>query len=142
MSGIYKLQGVLWQKGVAIYYILQNEEYSHPFWKSLIENNDFLITFLTYSTIGIQISYPFLIWNKNTRLLILIAICFFHLGTIVIMGLTTFGLCGIISNTIFLKDCEIQFIKQLKNQFYTQMVQKDKKSPLIRSGVVAYIEDI
>ncbi len=117
MSGIYKLQGVLWQKGVAVYYVLQNEEYSHPFWKALIENNDFLIAFFTYSTMGLQIAYPFLIWNKNTRLLMLVAICFFHLGTIFIMGLTTFGLCGIISNTIFLKDSDIYFIKKLKNQF-------------------------
>lgn len=121
MSGIYKLQGVLWQKGVAIYYVLQNEEYSHPVWKALIENNDFLITFLTYSTIGLQIAYPFLIWNKNTRLLILTAICFFHLGTIFIMGLTTFGLCGIISNTIFLKENDIYFITKFKNQFISLM---------------------
>lgn len=117
-SGIYKLQGVLWQKGVAVYYVLQNEEYSHPFWKTLIENNDFLITFFTYSTIGLQITYPFLIWNKNTRLLMLVAICFFHLSTIFIMGLTTFGLCGIVSNTIFLKESDICFLKNLKNRFF------------------------
>ena len=117
MSGIYKLQGVLWQKGVALYYVLQNEEYSHIFWKTLIENSDFLITFLTYSTIGFEIAYPFLIWNKNTRLPMLIIICLFHLGTIFIMGLTTFGVCGIISNTIFLKETDIGCIKNLKNKF-------------------------
>ena len=119
LSGIYKLQGVLWQKGVALYYVLQNEEYSHTFWKNLIENSDFLITLLTYSTISFEIAYPFLIWNKNTRLPMLIIVCFFHLGTIFIMGLTTFGICGIIANTIFLKETDIRFIKKLKNKFIT-----------------------
>ena len=104
MSGIYKLQDVLWQKGIAVYFILQNEEYSHPFWKAIIENNDFLITFFTYSTIRFEVSYFFLIWNKHTRLLILITACIFHLGTIFMMGLTTFGVSGIIANTIFLKE--------------------------------------
>ena len=126
-SGIYKLQGVLWQKGVALYYVLQNEEYSHPFWRNMIENNDFLLVGLTYSTIGFQVAYPFLIWNKNTRLLMLFTVFCFHIGTVFILGLTSFGVCGIVANTIFLRETDFKFLKKLKNILYFHIRSALKK---------------
>ena len=111
-SVLYKLQGELWLNGVAMYYIVQSDEFHHPFWSEVIINSDFIITFTTYFTILWELSYPFLIWMKKSRLTLIGIAIIFHLGTIFAMGLTTFGVAMIMFNLIFLTDKNFNFIKE------------------------------
>ena len=124
-SVLYKLQGDLWLNGVAMYYIVQSDEFYHPFWAELIINSDFFITFTTYFTILWELSYPFLIWTRQCRLQLISIAIIFHLGTIFVMGLTTFGVAMIMLNLIFLTDKEFKFIKE-KLRLIHQKVKKIK----------------
>ena len=113
---LIKLQGKMWRHGTAMYYILFSDEFYHPIFSDLIRNNDFLITFTTYSTILWEMSYLFLIWANKWRLILIGTSILFHLGTIYIMGLTTFGVAMILCNALFLRDSEWEYIsKYLKN---------------------------
>lgn len=87
IAEISKFQGDLWTGGVAAYYILQVDEFHYPFWANLITRNDFLITFLTYSTMAFELSYPFLVWTKEGRVPIVVIAIIFHLGTIFCYGI-------------------------------------------------------
>jgi hypothetical protein len=101
---LYKLQGPLWVDGVAMYYIVQADEFYHPWWSELVKRSDLLITFSTYGTILWELAYGFLIWTKQGRPWLLALACLFHLGTILAMGLTTFGIAMIICNMLFLTE--------------------------------------
>lgn len=107
---MHKLQGQLWTRGVALYYILQNDEFKHPFWSSIIIKSDFIITVGTYATLAFQLAYPFLIWPMKSRPFMLLVVLSFHLSTIYLMGLTTFGLGMFVANSLFLKEEWAQFI--------------------------------
>ncbi len=50
-SGLYQVMGEVWHNGTAVYYILQVDEYSHPFFQNLILQNDFLIVLSTYASV-------------------------------------------------------------------------------------------
>ena len=94
-----------------MYYIVQSDEFYHPFWSELIKNSDFLITFTTYFTILWELAYPFLIWVRKCRFPLIGMAVVFHLGTIFIMGLTTFGIAMIMWNLIFFSNDHFKLLK-------------------------------
>ncbi len=108
---MYKLQGSMWTNGVAMYYIPQADEFFHPFWTALIINSDLLITALTYTTLLWEIAHPFLLLSKKYKSPMIVTAIFFHLGTVFMMGLTTFGVAMIIANLIFLEDSHIKYLR-------------------------------
>ncbi|MCG6197984.1 HTTM domain-containing protein, partial [Anoxybacillus sp. LAT_38] len=62
--------GEVWHNGTAVYYILQVDEYSHPFFQNLILQNDFLIVLSTYASVIVKLAFPFLLFNRCTKYLI------------------------------------------------------------------------
>ena len=90
-AGLTKITGVLWQKGVALYYVLQTDEYSHPWVKDLVPHFPFLIVIGTYATIAFQLSFPWLIWNKKARPFLILIGTFIHIQIALVMGLMLFG---------------------------------------------------
>lgn len=115
---LHKLQGHLWTKGVALYYILQSDEFQHPYWSKVISRSDFAITVGTYFTLAFQMAYPALIWFRKTRPVMLIIVIGFHLSTIYIMGLTTFGIAMFVANFLFFKESWTEYsILQVRDGF-------------------------
>ena len=53
-TGIIKLTGPLWQKGVALFYVLKVPEFTHPIAEHALSNNLFYVTLGTYATIAFQ----------------------------------------------------------------------------------------
>jgi predicted DCC family thiol-disulfide oxidoreductase YuxK len=91
-SGLYKVQGKMWQSGTALYYIMRVDEFTWPGYSEHIYQNIFLVTALSYATVAFQVSFPFLFFlNRYTRRLILLAGLSFHLGIALFMGLVTFS---------------------------------------------------
>nr|WP_026680391.1 HTTM domain-containing protein [Priestia megaterium] len=103
-SSLYKVMGELWQNGTAIYYILQVQEFNLPWISDIIISSDFLIVFSTYFTILVQIAFPFLLFNKVTKYIVLILLVTLHLGIAVVMGLITFSLTIILTDAILISD--------------------------------------
>lgn len=102
-SGLYKIQGELWQHGMALYYILQSS-YSTPLFRQLAESFPFLTSIATYSVMGFQLSFPYLVWFRMTRAYVLAAGVIFHIGVIFVMGLFEFGLTMCLVYSVFFFD--------------------------------------
>jgi predicted DCC family thiol-disulfide oxidoreductase YuxK len=100
-AGLTKITGPLWQKGVALYYVLNTEEYSHPSVMALVASFPVLIMLATYMTLVFQISFPWLVWNRKLRPWILSFGTFLHLQISFVMGLFLFGLAMCASYTAF-----------------------------------------
>lgn len=103
-SALYKVMGEYWQNGTAIYYILQVDEFNLPWLTDLIISSDILIVFITYSTVLLQIAFPFMLLNKFTKYIALLLIVPLHLGIAFTMGLITFSLTMILIDTILISD--------------------------------------
>ncbi len=84
-SSLHKLQGKLWTNGTALYYILNVDEFCASRLNKYITSSIYLVMFLTFSTILFQVSFPFLVWFKKTKIYILLIGVFFHLGIFVLM---------------------------------------------------------
>lgn len=91
-AGMYKVQGRLWQEGTAMYYPISSEAYGVLPWLSeLLTTNTWMVVLLTYFTVIVQIAFPFLLFNRITRRIALLAILGMHLGIAIVMGLPFFS---------------------------------------------------
>lgn len=124
-SGLYKAQGHMWYNGVALYYVLQIDEFTLPSLAPYFYSNPFILTSITYFTMIFQIAFPFLIWNKSTKWIMALTSMLFHLGIAVIMGLVAFGLTMICIDLLLFNDDAYKkaylkiasFIEKLKKYF-------------------------
>ncbi|RIN31647.1 gamma-carboxylase, partial [Staphylococcus succinus] len=78
-----------------------------PFIKSPL-----ILLIISYSAIFMQMLFPILIFNKITKVLVVIGSITFHLSIIAVMGLVTFGMIMIALDLLFINDQ--QFIKLKK----------------------------
>ena len=89
------------------YWYFQDEsvdEFRLPGVNELIYRNPLLVTTITYLTLLFQGSYPFLIWNKRTKFIMLFGAICFHLGIAIVMGLAWFSLSILSVDVIFIND--------------------------------------
>ncbi|SDY46153.1 DCC1-like thiol-disulfide oxidoreductase family protein [Thermoactinomyces sp. DSM 45892] len=111
-SGLHKAMGVLWQKGTALYYILQVDEYSHPFFREIISSSETLLVAGAYFAVLVQIAFPFLLFNRYTKYLAMAGVIGMHFGIFVVMGLFSFSFTMIANQLLFLKDSEYRRLKE------------------------------
>lgn len=104
-GGLFKAGGEPWQNGTAVYDPIQTARFGT--WPELSD----LVTFwgpgvaiLTIGTVLVQVSFPFLMIHRFTRIFGLAAILFFHLGIALLMGLPWFSLSMIALDSIFVRD--------------------------------------
>jgi predicted DCC family thiol-disulfide oxidoreductase YuxK len=91
-AGICKIDGELWQKGMALFYILQSSNYGHPAIAPLLLKAWPLTVIGTYFTMGFQLLFSFYVWNKKAKPYLFAAGTFLHFNIGLVMGLPSFGL--------------------------------------------------
>ena len=79
VSGVHKMSAGVWFNGVATYYVWQLERFNAPI-NYLFYKNAFIIGFSTYFTILFELLFPFLIWIRQFRKILLISGLVLHLG--------------------------------------------------------------
>ncbi len=109
-TGLYKAAGELWQNGTALYYILRVDEFSWPGMAEFIFRNPYLTVAGTYATVLFEVLFVTHIFNRWARYLIILAGVSFHLGTIFMMGLVSFGWGMLSVYPILVKDDEYHAI--------------------------------
>lgn len=107
VSGLYKVQGEMWQNGTALYYIMRVDEFTWPGYSEHFYQNAYLVNLFTYLTVAFQVSFPLLLFlNRYTRFFALgWAVCF-HLGIGMFMGLLTFAGYMIAAEAMLISDSE------------------------------------
>lgn len=104
-AGVLKLNGALWQKGMALYYILQGESYTHPLARELVVAFPSAAMVATYATVIFQFLFVVLIWFRPARpYLIAVGVSLHLFGIAFGMGLLFFGLIMCLAYLAFLPD--------------------------------------
>ena len=103
-SATAKIMGHKWQDGTAIYYVLRTSEFNLSPLTQIILHNAALCVVLTYSTIILQVAFPFLIWNKALKYPVILAAFTFHVAIAYFMGLVWFSLTLLSCEFILISD--------------------------------------
>jgi predicted DCC family thiol-disulfide oxidoreductase YuxK len=102
-TGMAKVQGSDWWNGDAIWMTFATVDFYNDFLLDLFARHYWLVNVATYSTIMVQISFPFLIWQQSTRPYMLAAAEVLHIGIAVFLGLFFFSFAMIMGHMSFVR---------------------------------------
>mgnify|MGYP001467764129 CR=1 FL=1 len=101
-AGWYKIQGSRWQDGTAVYYPLHLDYFSP--WPALSEklgSHGLVVLALTYGTVMVQVAFPFALFNRRVKNVLLVAMIGEHIGIAVTLGLPFFSMAMIAADSVF-----------------------------------------
>lgn len=101
-SAIEKLRGEYWWSGEAVWVAVNNYEFTNlPV--AWLAHTYGLVNLLTYGALGLELAYPFLIWQRATRPLLLGGAIALHAGIAAMMGLYLFSAAMIVGHLSFVR---------------------------------------
>lgn len=101
VAGLTKVTGDTWQQGTALFYTLNVTEYMIPWVADLMTRHYYLSVVGSYATLLFQLSFPWLVWFRQTRYVVLAGGTFLHLQISFVMGLLMFGFAMMVCYTLF-----------------------------------------
>jgi hypothetical protein len=102
-AGWYKIQGSRWQDGTALFYPLRLDYFTPwPELSGLLAGNGTLVMLLTYGTVAAQVAFPFTLFNRRIKNVLLALMMLEHAGIAVLLGLPFFSLAMIAADAVFL----------------------------------------
>ncbi|MFD2757271.1 HTTM domain-containing protein [Gulosibacter faecalis] len=104
-GALYKAGGAPWQHGWAVYDPLMTDRFgTWPWLSDLVTAWGPIVTLAAWGSIIMQLSFPFMLLTRPTRIVGLAAILSFHVAIAVLMGLPWFSLSMIAIDSIFVRD--------------------------------------
>ncbi|MFF3328525.1 HTTM domain-containing protein [Streptomyces sp. NPDC002888] len=102
-AGWYKIQGSRWQDGTAVYYPLHLDYFTPwPALADLLSAGGTLVMLVTYGTVIVQVAFPFTLFNRRVKNVLLAAMMTEHAVIAVVLGLPFFSLAMIAADAVFL----------------------------------------
>ncbi|MFI7352898.1 HTTM domain-containing protein [Streptomyces avidinii] len=102
-AGWYKIQGSRWQDGTALYYPLGLDYFSPwPALSALVAGSGTLVMLLSYGTVVVQVAFPFTLFNRRIKNVLLAVMMLEHAGIAVLLGLPFFSMAMIAADAVFL----------------------------------------
>ncbi|MCW7941809.1 membrane protein [Streptomyces hygroscopicus] len=102
-AGWYKIQGSRWQDGTAVYYPLHLDYFSPwPALSDLLSAHGTVVLLVTYGTVAAQIAFPFTLFNRRAKNVLLALMMTEHAVIAVVLGLPFFSLAMIAADAVFL----------------------------------------
>ncbi|MFA3877299.1 HTTM domain-containing protein [Streptomyces sp. MMCC 100] len=102
-AGWYKIQGSRWQDGTAVYYPLRLDYFSPwPALSDALAANGTVIMLITYGTVAVQVAFPFTLFNRRIKNVLLAVMMTEHAVIAVTLGLPFFSLAMIAADAVFL----------------------------------------
>lgn len=102
-AGWYKIQGSRWQDGTALYYPLHLDYFSPwPALSDVLGGSGLIVLLLTYGTVAVQVAFPFTLFNRRVKNVLLVAMMMEHAGIALLLGLPFFSLAMIAADAVFL----------------------------------------
>ncbi|MDI3384781.1 HTTM domain-containing protein [Streptomyces sp. B-S-A8] len=113
-AGWYKIQGSRWQDGTAVYYPLHLDYFSPwPALSQLLSTQGTAIMLITYGTVVVQVAFPFTLFNRRVKNVLLAAMMIEHAVIAVLLGLPFFSLAMIAADAVFLPTT---FLRRIGNR--------------------------
>ncbi|MFF0552208.1 HTTM domain-containing protein [Streptomyces sp. NPDC004311] len=102
-AGWYKIQGSRWQDGTALYYPLALDYFTPwPALSALVAGSGTLVMLLSYGTVAVQVAFPFTLFNRRIKNVLLGVMMLEHVGIAVLLGLPFFSMAMIAADAVFL----------------------------------------
>ncbi|MCX5332820.1 HTTM domain-containing protein [Streptomyces sp. NBC_00140] len=102
-AGWYKIQGTRWQDGTAVYYPLHLDYFSPwPALADALSSSATMVLLVTYGTVVVQVAFPFTLFNRRVKNVLLAAMMTEHAVIAVVLGLPFFSLAMIAADAVFL----------------------------------------
>ncbi|MFR9798380.1 HTTM domain-containing protein [Streptomyces sp. MS06] len=102
-AGWYKIQGSRWQDGTAVYYPLHLDYFTPwPALAHLLSDSGVMVMLVTYGTVIVQVAFPFTLFNRRVKNVLLVAMMTEHAVIAVVLGLPFFSLAMIAADAVFL----------------------------------------
>ncbi|MFC7305880.1 HTTM domain-containing protein [Streptomyces monticola] len=102
-AGWYKIQGSRWQDGTAVYYPLHLDYFSPwPALSELLTASGIMVMLITYGTVIVQVAFPFTLFNRRVKNVLLAVMITEHAVIAVLLGLPFFSLAMIAADAVFL----------------------------------------
>ncbi|POX56827.1 hypothetical protein C3489_03300 [Streptomyces sp. Ru71] len=102
-AGWYKIQGSRWQDGTAVYYPLHLDYFTPwPGLADLMSSSGTMMLIVTYGTVIVQVAFPFTLFNRRVKNVLLAAMMTEHAVIAVVLGLPFFSLAMIVADSVFL----------------------------------------
>ncbi|MGW7362646.1 HTTM domain-containing protein [Streptomyces sp. NPDC054841] len=102
-AGWYKIQGSRWQDGSALYYPLKLDYFTPwPALSDILGASGLIVMVLTYGTVIVQVAFPFTLFNRKVKNVLLVAMMLEHAGIALLLGLPFFSLAMIAADSVFL----------------------------------------
>ncbi|HEX5565970.1 MAG TPA: HTTM domain-containing protein [Streptomyces sp.] len=102
-AGWYKIQGSRWQDGTAVYYPMHLDYFAPwPALSQALGSSGLVIMLLTYGTVIVQVAFPFTLFNRRVKNVLLAVMMLEHASIAVILGLPFFSLAMIAADAVFL----------------------------------------
>lgn len=124
ISAIHKIHADVWFNGIATYYVLASERFQGTQWNIPLVKNGFFVTLTTYGTLFIELFFPFLVWNKRFKFIMILMAISLHLGIGVFMMLYDFQILFIVILGFFITNEEWKSIVDNLNKSYFLMKSK------------------
>ncbi len=119
-GGLYKAGGQAWQHGYAVYNPLQTLQFgTWPVLSDLVTAWGPGVVVISWGSILFQCAFPFMLFNRYTRVVALLGILSFHLGIALLMGLPWFSLTMIAVDAIFIKDSSYEKLSALLRRWWS-----------------------
>ncbi|MBQ0827613.1 HTTM domain-containing protein [Streptomyces tagetis] len=102
-AGWYKIQGSRWQDGTAVYYPLHLDYFAPwPALSQVLAASGTMVMLITYGTVVVQVAFPFTLFNRRVKNLLLAVMMTEHAVIAVVLGLPFFSLAMIAADAVFL----------------------------------------
>lgn len=102
-AGWYKIQGSRWQDGTALYYPLNLDYFTPwPALSDLLASSGLMVMVLTYATVAVQVAFPFTLFNRRVKNVLLVVMICEHAGIALLLGLPFFSMAMIAADAVFL----------------------------------------
>ncbi|MFI6347638.1 HTTM domain-containing protein [Streptomyces sp. NPDC050560] len=102
-AGWYKIQGGRWEDGTAVYYPLHLDYFSPwPALSDALGAFSIVVLLITYGTVIAQVAFPFTLFNRKVKNVLLVIMMCEHLVIAITLGLPFFSMAMIAADAVFL----------------------------------------
>jgi hypothetical protein len=129
-AGWYKIQGSRWQDGTAVYYPLHLDYFSPwPALADLLSASGTLVLIMTYGTVLVQVAFPFALFNRRVKNVLLAAMMAEHAVIAVVLGLPFFSLAMIAADAVFLPTSFLRRLGRRASRVRARLSRRGGRAP-------------
>ncbi|GGY28880.1 HTTM domain-containing protein [Streptomyces djakartensis] len=130
-AGWYKVQGSRWQDGTAVYYPLHLEYFSPwPALADLLSASGTLVMLVTYGTVLVQVAFPFTLFNRRVKNVLLAVMITEHAVIAVVLGLPFFSLAMIAADAVFLPTAFLRRLGGRAARARDRLLRRHRRTPV------------